>query len=535
VNRVELNVRGTISLHTFRCYFILSLCSIFWGCSSKSTVTIQNYSAQPFCGASPTLGSGYAGGNGSVETPYQICLASELGHLMNTPGDWTLNFSLMQNIDLSTVSAQTPIGQMEITVGGVVVSSNPFSGSFNGGGYTITGLKINQSGDYNLASGLFAYIQNASIHDLIISGASITAVNYSGILVGVAENSDLTAVHVLNSSINYQANSDTAGSCIGGMIGQYIVNDGSSRTLSGSQVQITASANDLFGSYMGLLTLSGGSSLEIASVNVNSTVNGIAGGGNTFSGFIGYQNLANASVDIHDNVVNSSMTLLSNGSFSGGFSGTLICSPCTANFTGNSVNLELTTPAEFNGGYVGGFFGNFSPASGAVLNLNQNSVTGSLTLPVGSAQNRSGIGGFFGTGTIGNGVVAQLMNNSAQVNINIQSTGSTNAGGFAGALAVTGTGSLDFENNLAVGTQSVASPGINHGGMIGDLTNTGTMITNSSHSYYSSDDYSSGVGSGTPAYISGLSRAQLVVQANFIGWDFTNIWEATWGNFPFLR
>ena len=83
---------------------------------------------------------------------------------------------LGNDLDLSSISSFTPIG----------TSSYPFMGEFDGCGFTISGLTINRT-DAN-DTGLFGYIHNAYIHDVILEAPHVVGGNYyTGALVGMAQ------------------------------------------------------------------------------------------------------------------------------------------------------------------------------------------------------------------------------------------------------------------------------------------------------------------------------------------------------------
>jgi len=77
-----------------------------------------------------------------------------------------------------------------------------FSGVFNGGGHTIEGLNVSLSDEQiksaaeGLTGGLFGYVHGATITNLTISGASVTAKNYAGTLAAVLENTRVDGVYI---------------------------------------------------------------------------------------------------------------------------------------------------------------------------------------------------------------------------------------------------------------------------------------------------------------------------------------------------
>lgn len=73
-------------------------------------------------------------------------------------------------------------------------SATKFSGNFDGNGYEISNLAINRSGaNYQ---GLFGYADGAAISNLVLNSISVSGNDYTGALVGRADNSYLEDIHV---------------------------------------------------------------------------------------------------------------------------------------------------------------------------------------------------------------------------------------------------------------------------------------------------------------------------------------------------
>ena len=85
-------------------------------------------------------------------------------------GNMSLNCTLIDNIDLGEEN-WTPIGSYP---------GNGYTGTFDGGGYTISGLKVN-GGDY---AGLFGYVNGGTVENLNLEIASISGNDYVGGVVG---------------------------------------------------------------------------------------------------------------------------------------------------------------------------------------------------------------------------------------------------------------------------------------------------------------------------------------------------------------
>jgi uncharacterized repeat protein (TIGR02543 family) len=89
-----------------------------------------------------------------------------------------------------------------------------FRGVFYGNGYTLSNITINRTGSNY--GGIFPRLNGATVRDLIIDNASVTAVDRAGILVGRVENNDSTVMNILimNSSVSSQ-NANGVGGVIG--------------------------------------------------------------------------------------------------------------------------------------------------------------------------------------------------------------------------------------------------------------------------------------------------------------------------------
>lgn len=127
----------------------------------------------------------YGGGDGTEGNPYQISTVAELKELRDSVNSGTdydgKYFKLVNNLDLAGES-WTPIGvYMEDES---VNLGNPFKGSFNGGGKTISGLNINSQNN----AGLFGYLYDADISSVAVKGIVQGNQNAGGI-AGYSRNS----------------------------------------------------------------------------------------------------------------------------------------------------------------------------------------------------------------------------------------------------------------------------------------------------------------------------------------------------------
>ncbi len=126
-------------------------------------------------------------GNGTIENPYLIYSVEDLERIREGVD---FNYRLMNDLDLSTKPNFMPIGSYDVSMNRLHI---PFTGTFDGNGYTIHGLT--QEGiDYMYSSGLFGYsqgdIMNLGIVDVDISSVATNLGQggaYVAGLVGVNE------------------------------------------------------------------------------------------------------------------------------------------------------------------------------------------------------------------------------------------------------------------------------------------------------------------------------------------------------------
>ena len=118
-----------------------------------------------------TIASGFAGGTGMENDPYQINTAKELAYFAKTVNEGQpyngLYIVLKNDLDLNN-QEWTPIGN----------SRNPFKGNFDGNNHTVTGMKISGALDYVGLFGactrynVYSAIKNITVKDSVINGKS---------------------------------------------------------------------------------------------------------------------------------------------------------------------------------------------------------------------------------------------------------------------------------------------------------------------------------------------------------------------------
>ena len=100
-----------------------------------------------------------------------------IAKLVNEEGKTDINITLTDNIDLTGID-WTPIGKDD---------NKAYTGTFDGGGHTITGLTVTGSDEY---AGLFGDIdENGTVKNVVLEDVQITSDNSSGSVGGVAGDS----------------------------------------------------------------------------------------------------------------------------------------------------------------------------------------------------------------------------------------------------------------------------------------------------------------------------------------------------------
>ncbi len=135
----------------------------------------------------------YSGGSGTEAAPYVIKDFADLKELSETPADWSKYFIQTADIDASETAASSYNNSAGFSPIGTN-SSLPFTGNYNGKGYTINNLYINRASgnesdeDYCYGVGLFGYVSGGTIDSVGIINADINGYGYAGALSGFLTN-----------------------------------------------------------------------------------------------------------------------------------------------------------------------------------------------------------------------------------------------------------------------------------------------------------------------------------------------------------
>ena len=169
-----------------------------WQAGEEYTYTVSLAAAYP----------GYTDdGNGN----YTVTSAEGLKNIAElvNGGKTDINITLDKNIDL-TGKEWTPIG----------TSSSSYTGTFDGGGHTITGLTVTGSDEY---AGLFGYIgkDGGTVKNVVLENVQITSDYQYGYVGGVAGYSRGNIENCsVSGSVSGNSNSNGTSNCVGGVVGQ---------------------------------------------------------------------------------------------------------------------------------------------------------------------------------------------------------------------------------------------------------------------------------------------------------------------------
>jgi len=140
------------------------------------------------------IAGNYSGGSGTSGDPYQIVTTEDLIELRNTSADWGAYF--IQTADIAFNADETQVdwnndGSAGPAEGFAPIGNvdTPFTGEYDGGGYTIDNLFINRSAS-NIA--LFSKTDGAMITNIGVTHVDITGNGSVGGLVGSNNNSTVS-------------------------------------------------------------------------------------------------------------------------------------------------------------------------------------------------------------------------------------------------------------------------------------------------------------------------------------------------------
>ena len=284
-------------------------------------------------------------GSGTVPDPYEITTCLELQEIED---NLSANYELLNDVDCSSISNFRRLGGC---VGTCVVGGDdlPFSGEFNGNGYTISDVTMINLTTTDEGWGLFGNLENGSISNISLSNAFINVTgNYVGSLVGSSSSS---------SSVNgsYSSGLVTGINYVGGLVGS----SSSSSSVNGSYSSSTVTGIEYVGGLIG-----GSFSSSVFNSYSSSSVTGI----DYVGGLLGLSFLSSVFDSYSSSDVNGNRSV-------GGLVGVNFNSNVYNSFSVGNVNAS-------NFSNSGSFIGVFTSVT--LTNNYWNNVSGNPNISVGS-------------------------------------------------------------------------------------------------------------------------------------------------------
>ena len=415
----------------------------------------------------------------------------ELQLIGNDPG-YPLhgNYILGNDIDASATASWNsgagfdPIGSMP-----------EFTGTFDGQGYTITGLTINRPASDDV--GLFGRAWNATIQNVQFENGTVTANRAVGMLVGRAEDTDISDC--------YTAGAVSGTRDVGGLVGYAEF----SATITNAYNAGAVSGNRSVGGLVGMCDSS-----DITSCYNTGMV---TGNDSSIGGLVGYASM-------HCTITTCYNTAAVSGTDDVGglvgFCDSADITSChnTGTVTGNdrtigglvgAASMDCTITTCYNTGAisgnrdVGGLVG-MCDFSNITSCYNAGTVTG----------NDFSIGGLVGSAHF-NATITTCYNTGAV-------SGNDRVGGLAGFAGIDAALTTCYNMGTVTGNSDV-------GGLAGYADSNSTITD----CYW--DTEASGV-STSPGGGEGKTTAEMVREATFTNWDFVAVWDINEGcTYPFLQ
>jgi hypothetical protein len=473
----------------------------------------------------------FQSGSGTPAAPYIICWPDQLLRIETDPDYLISAFKLGQDLDMSTANLPVqPIGFHDRTDIALMV---PFRGTFDGDNFKITNFNyVTTNTDYG--AGLFAATNGATIRNLRLEEINIQAHRDSGTLIGYALNTNIENVYVEGSL--QPSNLSTQGIRVGGLIGQYR-SDGTSgaNSISRVTVNVPTIASDQASAFIGFLRISDGSSMTIEKTTISGSL-AASDVGNTLGGSFGwFESVGSSTVTVRKILATNHVSQpYGGGSWSGGFIGQLRSGGSTTSETivfediHRFGNITTTASASARRGSVGNFIGQTRAETNNSYSFRRIGVVGNILLLEMASGTHSGIGGLISDIMVDGRENSTWTFEDSFFTGDISSLnpgGTSRVGGMTGDIPSSSTAtnivySMDrCYSNFTTSIPSLTSAHtVIHGGYT-DLTLSKSNVFHTGASGFNDGSYLSVSGHTK------LTASEVLQQASFTGYDFTNVWS----------
>lgn len=191
----------------------------------------------------------FPAGNGTTEAPFTISTSGQLDNIRFLPNR---SYILIADIafepsDFAEADGGTPEGAFYNAGAGwqpIGTPESPFTGSFDGGNYTISGLVITRPDAQHV--GLFGMVNGSSteIRNLAVTNATIQGLQETGILIGYLVRGQIRETYVTGTLTGTEGTSDDTGGLVGKL--------GSDAGITDAYARVDVSGNRNVGALVGL-------------------------------------------------------------------------------------------------------------------------------------------------------------------------------------------------------------------------------------------------------------------------------------------
>ena len=421
--------------------------------------------------------SGFAGGDGTAQKPYQVSTSEQLDKVRN---NLSANYILINDIDLAGWDNWVPIGNRD---------DYPFRGIFDGNKHVIKNMTININGNT-------AYVYGGLF----------------GLLKGTVRNTGIvnSTIGVTVSNYSYAWAGGIAGRCEDSAFIDNCYNMGRVSAVSSSN---PAYAGGIVGQSM---------SSTISNCYNTGSIDSLSNYGYAFAGGIS-GNSSSMISNCHNTGKTSATTTGSSNAYAGGIAGEYASSRINSCYNTGKVSATVNSPGSADA-FAGGIAGRNNNNQPATISNSYNTGEVGAT----SSSFYAYAGGIEGRG----GASSNISNCFNIGNINATALSATRdayAGGITGYIS-----NSTMSNCYNIGKVNAKASRATY---IGGIEGHGTYFT-ISNCYYLNNIANAGNGNGTFTNVKALTDSQMKQQSSFVGFDFAKVWTISPSinsGYPYLR
>jgi len=189
----------------------------------------------------------FAGGDGSAGDPFRIATPKQLNDVRN---HLNKHFILVNDIDLGPYLSVEGDGYNGGKGWEPIGIWNDFTGTFDGNGYTISGLFINRPDAHFV--GLFRIVSGATLRDVSLVNVNVTGFAKVGGLAGLAKEATTICNVSVAGVVNGETGNISLAEKVGGLVGELgLVEELDGGTITNSSAAVVVSGRSVVGGLAG--------------------------------------------------------------------------------------------------------------------------------------------------------------------------------------------------------------------------------------------------------------------------------------------